>query len=138
MVAWQVRCMVAFRFRSKIASDSDTTSIGITANDNHNRCCCCCCCVAVVSAYPVHITKYFKAPRLVLFCGLEDYVGSRGPDSRPEPYIYQMPSLTPPAQIFGVGGLHGGCCSNWMTNWGPAGLNLPGQVGVRLQTLQSA
>ena len=65
------------------------------------------------SAYPVHITKYFKAPRLVLFCGLEDYVGSRGPDSRPEPYIYKMPGLTPPESIFGVGGLHGGCCSNW-------------------------
>ena len=79
------------------------------------------------SAYPVHISKYFASPRLVLFCGLEDYVGSRGPDSRPEPYIYKLPALTPPAQTFGVGGLHGGCCSNWMTNWGPTGLNLPGQ-----------
>ena len=78
------------------------------------------------SAYPVHITKYFKAPRLVLFCGLEDYVGSRGPDSRPEPYI-GMKGLTPPASIFGVGGLHGGCCSNWMTNWGKTGLNMPSQ-----------
>ena len=68
------------------------------------------------SAYPVHITKYFKAPRLVLFCGLEDYVGSRGPDSRPEPYIYKMPGLTPPESIFGVGGLHGGCCSNWQAS----------------------
>ena len=48
------------------------------------------------SAYPVHITKYFAAPRLVLFCGLEDYVGSRGPDSRPEPYIYKLP-VRPPA-----------------------------------------
>ena len=79
------------------------------------------------SAYPVHITKYFAAPRLVLFCGLEDYVGNRGPDSRPEPYIYQMKGLTPPENIFGVGGLHGGCCSNWMRNWGKAGLTLPGQ-----------
>jgi hypothetical protein len=60
------------------------------------------------SAYPVHITKYFAAPRLVLFCGLEDYVGNRGPDSRPEPYIYRMKGLTPPENIFGVGGLHGG------------------------------
>lgn len=80
------------------------------------------------SAYPVHITKYFAAPRLVLFCGLEDYVGTRGPDSRPEPYIYEMKGLTPPANIFGLGGLHGGCCSNWMTNWGPAGLAMAGQA----------
>ena len=42
---------------------------------------------------PVHITKYFRSPRLVLFCGLEDYVGSRGPDSRPEPYITAMRGL---------------------------------------------
>ena len=94
---------------------------------------------------PVHITKYFAAPRLVLFCGLEDYVGNRGPDSKPEPYIYQMKGLTPPENIYGVGGLHGGCCSNWMTNWGRAGLRLPGQSfadakkdgGVNATTLQA-
>ena len=87
-------------------------------------------CPIIVRCLPpaVHITKYFAAPRLVLFCGLEDYVGSRGPDSRPEPYIHTMNGLTPPASIFGVGGLHGGCCSNWMTNWGPNGLDMPGQA----------
>lgn len=79
------------------------------------------------SAYPVHIAKYFPAARLVLFCGLEDYIGLRGPDSKPEPWIYTMRTKTPRDQIFGFGGLHGGCCSNWMTNWAETGLALPGQ-----------
>ena len=79
------------------------------------------------SAYPVHISKYFPVSRLILFCGLEDYVGLRGPDSKPEPWIYEMKGKTPPEQIFGFGGLHGGCCSNWMTNWAETGLRLPGQ-----------
>ena len=51
-----------------------------------------------------------------------------GPDSRPEPYINRMRGLTPPQNMFGVGGLHGGCCSNWMTNWGPAGPSSPLRV----------
>ena len=81
------------------------------------------------SAYPIHISKFFAVPRLVLFCGLEDYVGMRGPDSIPEPWIAGMPSKVPRSAIWGVGGTHGGCCSNWMRNWGSGagGLSLHGQ-----------
>lgn len=81
------------------------------------------------SAYPIHISKFFAVPRVVLFCGLEDYVGMRGPDSIPEPWIADMPSKVPRSAIWGVGGTHGGCCSNWMRNWGSGagGLNLYGQ-----------
>ena len=80
------------------------------------------------SAYPIR-PKFFAVPRVVLFCGLEDYVGMRGPDSIPEPWIADMPSKVPRSAIWGVGGTHGGCCSNWMRNWGSGagGLNLHGQ-----------
>lgn len=77
--------------------------------------------------YPVHLSKFFKASRLVLFSGLEDWVGTRGPDSHPDPWIYTMEGKVPPSDIYGVGGLTGSCCSNWMSSWGPAGLKLPGQ-----------
>ena len=81
------------------------------------------------SAYPIHISKFFAVTRIVLFCGLEDYVGLRGPDSIPEPWIAGMPSKVPTNAIWGIGGTHGGCCSNWMRNWGSSagGLGLLGQ-----------
>ena len=71
------------------------------------------------SAYPVHISKFFAVPRIVLFCGLEDYVGLRGPDLQPEPWIGRTAGKVPRSAIWGVGGTHGGCCSNWMRSAQP-------------------
>ena len=79
------------------------------------------------SAYPIHISKYYAVSRIVLFCGLEDYVGLRGPDAKPDPWMNTMVGKIARSAIWGVGGMHGGCCSNWMENWGPAGLGLLGQ-----------
>lgn len=76
------------------------------------------------SAYPLHIGYYWKPTRLVFFCGLEDYQGTRGSGtirrpldkwdgkrglSTPAPWVqgYQARakalSLVPPEDMFGIG-----------------------------------
>lgn len=76
------------------------------------------------SAYPLHISYYWKPKRLVFFCGLEDYQGTRGGGtirpplnkwagkrglSTPAPWVqgYQARAkaldLVPPQDMFGIG-----------------------------------
>jgi hypothetical protein len=99
------------------------------------------------SAYPLHISYYWRPQRLVFFCGLEDYQGSRGSGfirrpvshweghvglSVPAPWVEGYPArskaleLVPPEDMYGVGPLGGSCCNNWQATW--AALKIPGQA----------
>ena len=98
------------------------------------------------SAYPLHIAWYWKPRRLVFFCGLEDYQGTRGGGdirpavkwaaqkglSDPAPWVKAYAQrakeldLVTPESMYGLGPFGGSCCTNWQATW--AALGIPGQA----------
>ena len=102
----------------------------------------------IFAADPLHISWYWKPQRVVFFCGLEDYEGTRGNGyirrlppshwtakvglSTPAPWVQGYTErakalrLVPPEDMYGLGPMGGSCCANWEATW--AALKIPGQA----------